>query len=181
KMSHYCNILGKATGLNDLQRTLLFHAAPMHDVGKIGISENILQKPGPLTPKEFELMKSHSIIGAKLLSGNNSKLLKMAKTIALTHHEKWDGSGYPNSLHGDKIPLPGRIAAICDVFDALTSERPYKKAWPADDAFGELYQGKGSHFDPELVDLFLQHIPEIMEIHDRFSPIPLRSHPETIS
>ena len=181
KMSHYCNILGKAAGLNDLQRTLLFHAAPMHDVGKIGISENILQKSGPLTPKEFELIKSHAIIGAKLLSGNNSKLLKMAKTIALTHHEKWDGSGYPNSLHGDKIPLSGRIAAICDVFDALTSERPYKKAWPADDAFGELYQEKGRHFDPELVDLFLQHIPEIMEIHDRFSPVPLTSRPETTS
>ncbi len=181
KMSHYCNILGKAAGLEDLQRTLLFHAAPMHDVGKIGISENILQKPGPLTPKEFELIKSHSIIGAKLLSGNNSKLLKMAKTIALTHHEKWDGSGYPNSLYGDKIPLSGRIAAICDVFDALTSERPYKKAWPADDAFSVLYQEKGRHFDPDLVDLFLQNIPEIMEIHDRFSPFPLRSRPATTS
>ena len=181
KMSHYCNILGKAAGLNDLQKTLLFHAAPMHDVGKIGISEHILQKPGPLTPKEFELMKNHSIIGAKLLSGNNSKLLKMAKTIALTHHEKWDGSGYPNSLHGKSIPLCGRIAAICDVFDALTSERPYKKAWLTDDAFEELDQGKGHHFDPELVDSFLQHIPEIMKIHDRFSPFPLRSRPETTS
>ena len=169
KMSHYCNILSKAAGLNDRQRTLLFHAAPMHDVGKIGISEKILQKSGPLTLEEFELMKSHSIIGAKLLSGNNSRLLEMAKNIALTHHERWDGSGYPNSLHGGNIPLSGRIAAICDVFDALTSERPYKKAWTAEDAFRELHQEKGRHFDPELVDLFLRNIPEIMEIHDRFS------------
>lgn len=169
KMSHYCNIMARAAGLSDQERNLLFHAASMHDVGKIGISEKILQKKGPLTSEEFELMKSHSIIGAKLLSGNESALLEMAKSLALNHHEKWDGSGYPNGLNKEEIPLSGRIAAICDVFDALTSDRPYKKAWSTDDAICELHRGKGRHFDPTLVDLFLKNIPDIMAVQDRFA------------
>ena len=114
----------------------------MHDVGKIGISDNILLKPSKLNPAEFSTMKSHSRIGAELLSGPNSSLLKVAKNIALTHHEKWDGSGYPHGLSGTKIPLAGRIVALCDVFDALTSARPYKDPWPINQAVDELRNGQ---------------------------------------
>jgi putative two-component system response regulator len=169
KMSHYCHILAEAAGMDNEERTLLFHAAPMHDVGKIGISESILQKKGPLTEAEFELMKDHAVIGAKLLSGNSSKLLSMARSVALTHHEKWDGSGYPRALDHEAIPLTGRIAAICDVFDALTSERPYKEAWTNDEAISELKKNKGTHFEPHLVDLFVEKIPEIREVQQRFA------------
>lgn len=169
KMSYFCNILAKTAGLNSTKSTLLFHATPMHDVGKIGISETILQKPGKLSSNEFEIMKTHSFIGAKLLSGNDSPLLKMARTIALTHHERWDGTGYPNGLSREKIPLSGRIAAICDVFDALVSQRPYKNAWPLDTAFAEIKKGRGTHFDPHLVDLFLDNKAQFKNIHSRFS------------
>ncbi len=169
KMSHYCNILARAVGMESEERTLLFHAAPMHDVGKIGISDTILQKKGPLTDTEFEIMKDHAIIGAKLLSGNNSKLLNMARSVALTHHERWDGSGYPRALDGEAIPLPGRIAAICDVFDALTSERPYKEAWTNEEAIAELRKNRGSHFDPRLVDIFVGKMPDIVEVQARFA------------
>ncbi|MCB2181173.1 MAG: HD-GYP domain-containing protein [Desulfobulbaceae bacterium] len=172
KMSHYCDILSRAIGLDTENRELLFHATAMHDVGKIGISETILQKPGKLSSKEFEIMKTHSIIGAKLLSGNNMPLLKMAKKIALTHHERWDGKGYPYGLESQEIPLFGRIAAICDVYDALTSERPYKHAWNSDDAFHEVENGKGNQFDPSLVDLFLSQKSEIVKIQDTFPVNP---------
>jgi len=173
KMSHYCDILSQAAGLSEEERQLIFHATAMHDVGKLGIAESILHKPGRLTEHEFEIMKTHSIIGAKLLSGNDSPLLKMAKGIALTHHERWDGTGYPTGLCQEEIPLPGRIAAICDVFDALTSARPYKKAWHADEAFAEVEKGKGSQFDPELVDLFLARKRDIASIRLRFASPPL--------
>jgi len=169
KMSHYCDILSQAAGLSEEERQLIFHATAMHDVGKLGIAESILHKPGRLTLQEFAIMKSHSIIGAKLLSGNDSPLLKMAKGIALTHHERWDGTGYPTGLSREEIPLPGRIAAICDVFDALTSERPYKQAWNTDQAFSEVEKGKGSQFDPELVDLFLTRKSDIASIRQRFA------------
>lgn len=168
KMSHYCDLISEAVGLNKKERELLFHATSMHDVGKIAIAESILQKPGKLNEHEFEMVKTHSIIGAKLLSGNNSPLLKMARNIALTHHERWDGEGYPNGLSGDEIPLSGRIAAICDVFDALISERPYKKAWHIDDALSEVEKGKGTKFDPELVDIFLSRKSHIAAIQKRF-------------
>ncbi len=168
KMSHYCDILSEAVGLNNEERELLFHATSMHDVGKIAIAEAILQKPGKLDEHEFELIKTHSVIGAKLLSGNDSPLLEMAQSIALNHHERWDGAGYPNGLCGDEIPLSGRIAAICDVFDALTSERPYKKAWRINDALSEVKKGRGTKFDPELVDLFLSRKSHIADIKRRF-------------
>lgn len=169
KMSYFCNILAKMAGVNSTKSTLIFHATPMHDVGKIGISETILQKPGKLSINEFEIMKTHSFIGAKLLSGNDSPLLKMARTVALTHHERWDGSGYPNGLAKEEIPLSGRIAAICDVFDALVSQRPYKKPWPLDIAFDEIKKGRGAHFDPKLVDLFLKNKTQFKDIHTRFT------------
>jgi HD-GYP domain-containing protein (c-di-GMP phosphodiesterase class II) len=172
KMSHYCDILSEAAGLSEEERQLIFHATAMHDVGKLGIAEAILHKPGRLTEQEFAIMKNHSIIGAKLLSGNDSPLLQMAKGIALTHHERWDGTGYPGGLCREEIPLAGRIAAICDVFDALTSERPYKNAWDADQAFSEVEKGKGSQFDPELVDLFLARKRDIATIRQRFAAPP---------
>ena len=171
KMSHYCDILSQAAGLADETRELLFHATAMHDVGKIGISETILQKPGKLSDQEFEIMKTHSIIGAKLLSGNDSPLLKMAKSVALNHHERWDGTGYPNGISHEEIPLTGRIAAICDVFDALTSDRPYKKAWDIDKALSQITREKGTKFDPKLVDLFVDQRESIEEIRNQ-TPLP---------
>ncbi len=173
KMSHYCNIVARAVNMEEEKRILFFHAAPMHDVGKIGISDTILQKKGPLTAAEFSIMKDHAIIGAKLLSGNSSELMSMAKSIALTHHEKWDGSGYPHGLEHEDIPLTGRIAAICDVFDALTSERPYKKAWSNEEAINELQKKRGSHFAPELVDIFVKNIDKIENVQKNLRPASL--------
>jgi len=166
-ISHYCAVLCEALGLSPKAGRILFHAAPMHDVGKIAISDEILFKPGRLDKEEFALMQTHSSIGARLLSGNNSRLLRVARSVALTHHERWDGSGYPHGLAKEKIPLGGRITAICDVFDALTSERPYKKAWSFDAALRELERGRGSHFDPRLVDLFIKNRQRIKGIYQR--------------
>lgn len=174
KMSHYCAILGKTIGIKKHLIDLLFHATPMHDVGKIGISDNILLKPSKLSVAEFSTMKNHSRIGAALLAGPNSSLLTVAKNIALTHHEKWDGSGYPQGLAGTNIPLAGRIVAVCDVFDALTSARPYKDPWPIERAIDELKNGRGSHFDPRLVDAFLHSLPKIKRI---FHEVPAQHFP----
>lgn len=171
KMSHYCATIGRALGIKPELNKLLFHATPMHDVGKIGISDSILLKPGKLTTTEFQLMKKHTSIGAELLSGHNSTLLKVAKNIALTHHERWDGTGYPHGLRNKEIPLPGRIAAVCDVFDALTSSRPYKKAWPFDKASHEIWLGRNAHFDPAVVDAFIKTLPTFKQIyHQKFPP-----------
>ena len=166
-MSHYCAVICEAIGIKKKVAQLLFHATPMHDVGKIGISDKILFKPGKLNQEEFSLMKTHSDIGAKLLSGNNSNLLRVAKSVALTHHEKWDGSGYPGGLKREEIPLAGRIVAICDVFDALTSERPYKKAWSFKRAMQELHMGRGTHFDPQLVNVFIHKLPQIKKVYQQ--------------
>jgi putative two-component system response regulator len=133
----------------------LFLAAPLHDVGKIGIPDSILLKPGRLTLEEFEVMKTHTQIGHQILSGSPSPVLQLAATIALTHHEKWDGSGYPKGLSGSDIPIAGRIVAVADVFDALTHSRPYKNAWPVEEAVSEIAKGSGSHFDPEVVNAFM--------------------------
>jgi putative two-component system response regulator len=134
----------------------LKNAIPMHDVGKIGIPDYILQKPAGLNKKEWEVMKTHCSIGAKILSGSSSELLGTAKVIAYTHHEKWDGSGYPEGLKGSLIPVEGRIAAICDVYDALISKRPYKEPWGKDETREEMERQKGRHFDPFLLDKFFQ-------------------------
>ncbi|MCU0598222.1 MAG: HD-GYP domain-containing protein [Desulfobacterales bacterium] len=168
KVGYYCQILGKAAGIRGDKLKLLYHASPLHDVGKIGIAESILQKPAKLTPHEFEQMKNHSVIGAKLLSGNDSGLLKVARLMALSHHERWDGSGYPFGLSRNQIPLAGRIASICDVFDALTSDRPYKQAWGIDASVAEIEKGRGRHFDPQLLDLFLKSLPAIKEVQHHF-------------
>ena len=168
KVGHYCKILGKAAGIRGNNLKIIYHASPLHDVGKIGIAEAILQKPAKLTHFEFEQMKNHSLIGAKLLSGNNSGLLKAARLMALSHHERWDGSGYPFGLSRDQIPLAARIAAICDVFDALTSDRPYKQAWDIDSSVAEIEKGRGKHFDPHLLDLFLKSLPAIKQVQNHF-------------
>lgn len=168
RMSHYCRLIARKKGLDDYTSELLRVASPMHDVGKIGIPDNILLKPGRLTPEEFQIMKQHAEIGYRILTGSDSQLLKMAAIIARSHHEKWDGSGYPQGLQAEDIPLEGRIAAVADVFDALTSARPYKAAWPLEDAVSLLRDGRGKHFDPELVELFLGSMDEVLDIRARF-------------
>jgi len=172
RMSHFSRILGLAAGMTELDADDLLHAAPMHDVGKIGIPDRILQKPGPLDPDEWKIMQSHAAIGAEIIGEHPNGMLALARNIALTHHEKWDGSGYPKGLKGEEIPLEGRITAIADVFDALTSVRPYKKAWTEEEALDFLVQQKGKHFDPALVDLFLGQMPAIRAIRQRWAEEP---------
>jgi putative two-component system response regulator len=169
RMSHFSRILGIAAGLNEVEADDLLHAAPMHDVGKIGIPDRILQKPGPLDPDEWKVMQSHVTIGAEIIGEHESGMLALASQIALTHHEKYDGSGYPNGLRGEEIPLAGRIVAIADVFDALTSKRPYKKAWTEPEALDFLREQKGRHFDPALVDLFIEQMPAVRAVQQRWA------------
>ncbi len=147
---------------------MIKEATPMHDLGKIGIPDKILLKPGKLDPDEWEIMKTHATMGAEILSGSKSDILNLAETIALTHHEKWDGSGYPKGLKGEEIPQVGRIVAICDVFDALTSIRPYKRAWSFEDALAHIKKQRDYHFDPEMTPLFLDMVPEILEIREQY-------------
>ena len=173
RMSNYSAALARATQLPEEQCDLILQASPMHDVGKIGIRDNILLKPGKLEGDERVNMKTHVEIGVSILSGGDSKIIQLAQEIAATHHEKYDGTGYPNGLKGEEISIPGRIVPICDVFDALTSVRPYKKAWTVEDAVDLLKQEKGKHFDPDLVDRFISILPEILEIRERYSETPL--------
>ncbi len=147
--------IAQALGLPEPEVALLHHAAQLHDVGKIGISDSILLKPGKLTAEEFEQIKSHTVIGAQILSGSAFDLLQRAEQIALAHHERWDGGGYPQGLAGQAIPIGGRIVALADVLDALTNERPYKRAWTLDEACEEIKQQRARQFDPEVVDAFL--------------------------
>ena len=169
RLSKYCSIIGRSYGLLKGANWLLYHAVPMHDVGKLGIADSILIKKGSLTPKEYEIIKGHCEMGGDLLKGGNSKLLKIARAVALTHHEHWDGSGYPKGMPGKKIPLAGRIVAICDVFDALTSQRPYKEAWKFEEAVKEIQRLNNTFFDPQIVKLFIQNLSEIRKIYDQFS------------
>ncbi len=175
RMSQYSVCLGKAAGMGEEEAEMLLNASPMHDIGKIGISDRILQKPGKLDASEYQIMKKHAEIGADILSGHPSPLMQMAATIALTHHEKWDGSGYPQGLAGEGIPLVGRVVALCDVFDALTSNRPYKKAWSSENALGYIAENSASHFDPCLVKTFESIVPEILAIRERHAEQNTRS------
>ncbi len=168
RISGYCALVAQALGLSPEECSRIERASPMHDVGKIGIPDAILLKPGKLTPEEWEVMKTHTTVGSSLLSGSQSPLMQLAEIIALTHHEKWNGSGYPNGLAGDDIPLVGRIVAICDVFDALISERPYKKAWEVERALEVLKSDSGSHFDPDCVAAFFQVLPDILRVKEEF-------------
>ncbi|MBF0632630.1 MAG: response regulator [Magnetococcales bacterium] len=155
RMSQYSFLLARAYGMNQEEAILLKHAASMHDLGKIGIPDHILLKPARLTEAEFNIMKRHTKIGEKIIGNKDIKLLEFARIIAKTHHEKWNGTGYPRGLSGNQIPIEGRIVSIADVFDALTSERPYKKAWTKQEALDEIKKNRGIQFDPDLVDLFL--------------------------
>lgn len=169
RMSVYSKLLAQQIGLPDKECELILNASPMHDIGKIGIPDRILLKEGKLTDEEWEVMKTHSEIGAKLLSGSASELMQLAETIALTHQERWDGSGYPQELKGTAIPLVGRVVAVADVFDALTSERPYKRAWTVEEATQEIIAKNGILFDPELVIAFREILPQFMVIKEKYS------------
>lgn len=169
RMSHYSRILALAAGLGEARAEEIMNAAPMHDIGKIGIPDAVLLKAGPLDETERSIMQEHVRMGAEILGEHDSPLLRMARSIALAHHEKYDGSGYPAGLAGEAIPIEARIVAIADVFDALTSVRPYKKAWTVDDAIALLQREKGRHFDPVLVDLFIDQLAAILEIKERYA------------
>ena len=169
RMSHYARLLAMAAGLDEQAVDDVFIAAPMHDIGKIGIPDHILQKPGRLTPDEWEVMQTHPGIGAHIIGRHDSGMLAVAHDVALAHHEKWDGSGYPNKLCGEQIPLAGRIVAVADVFDALTSVRPYKPAWKLEDACAWMREQRGGHFEPRLVDLFLDQLPEILQVKETWA------------
>ena len=164
RMAAYSRALASAAGWSDEMAELMELAAPMHDTGKIGIPDEILKAPRKLTPEEWVIMKQHTQIGADILNKSDSKLINLASEIALSHHEKWDGSGYPNNLVGEAIPESGRIVAITDVFDALSMKRPYKDAWPLENVIEEIVKSSGSAFDPRLVDIFQQIFPQILEI-----------------
>jgi putative two-component system response regulator len=164
RISHISAALARAAGLPNDQREIIMSASPMHDIGKIGIPDSILLKQGKLDAEEWEVMKTHTSIGAELLSGHDSVLMSAAASIALTHHERWDGNGYPRGLQAEAIPMEGRIVALADVFDALLSERPYKKAWPMDAALQEIDALAGKAFDPALVDALHRGLPEILDL-----------------
>ncbi len=154
-------LLAHALELPEETVELIRHAAPLHDIGQVAVSDRILVKPGKLTPDEFEAMKLHTTVGGEILGRSRSKLLQMSEEIALTHHEWWDGSGYPAGLKGEEIPLSGRIVAVADVFDALAGRRPYKLPWPVDRALAEIQRLRGRQFDPQLVDVFPAVVPEL--------------------
>lgn len=171
RVGHYCALLARGLGLPARDVECILHASPMHDVGKIGVPDAILLKPGALTPEEREIVNHHTIMGARILGGSVSELLQVGEVIALSHHERWDGAGYPNGLAGDTIPLYGRICAVADVFDALTSKRPYKEPFTNEKTYEILREGRGTHFDPQILDLFFVHLPEVCAIQKRFSDL----------
>ena len=168
RMCLYCELLARHAGLSEKRCELIRIASPMHDIGKIGTPDAILMKKGRLSPEEFETMKQHAEVGYRILSGSSSEMLQMAADIARTHHEKWDGSGYPAGLVGEEIPIEGRICAIADVFDALTSKRCYKDAFTVERAKEIMEEGRNKHFDPDLLDLFWKHVDEVLVIKSNY-------------
>ncbi len=156
RVGDLCRDIAIEIDIDPADAELIGFAARLHDIGKIGLADDILLKPGKLTEAELEVMRRHTTVGSELLAGADSRILSIAQTIALTHHERWDGSGYPSGLKGDQIPIPGRICAVADVFDSLTHERPYKSAWPVHEAIGEILRCRGTHFDPAIVDAFMR-------------------------
>jgi putative two-component system response regulator len=167
-MAHYTRLIARELGLGDEEQDVLLQAAPLHDLGKIGIPDAILLKPGPLSAEERTVMQTHATIGWQILGSHTSPILRAGAEIAHSHHEKFDGSGYPRKLAGERIPLHGRIVAVADVFDALTSVRPYKAAWPVEEAKSYLRSQAGAHFDPKCVAGLLNRwdeVEEIMRIH----------------
>ena len=168
RMSRYSAAVARRMGMGESTIETILYAAPMHDLGKIGIPDLILVKPAMLDPMEWEIMKQHTVIGAKILKGSDAEFIRLGEIIALSHHEKWDGSGYPNSLKGIEIPIAGRITAIADVFDALTSKRPYKEPFSVEKSLAIISEGRGSHFDPDVVDAFFAIQDEILTIKKQY-------------
>lgn len=168
RMSHYSQLIARELQLAESDQELLLDAAAMHDIGKVAIPDRVLLKPGKLDAEELELMQRHAALGYELLSGSTSPLLQAGAAIALGHHEKFDGSGYPQGLKGEAIPIFSRIVAVADVFDALSSDRPYKGAWPIEAAADYLRTNRGGHFDPNCVDAFLNAWPQVLAIRERF-------------
>jgi len=166
RMSRVSEAIARGAGLDEKTCELILYSSTMHDVGKIGIPDRVLLKPGKLDAEEWEIMKTHANIGAKIIGEYPADIFWMAGSIAASHHEKWDGSGYPKGLKGDAIPIAARIAAISDVFDALLSSRPYKDPWPLDKALALMKENSGTHFDPVLLDVFFDCLDEIIEIRD---------------
>jgi HD-GYP domain-containing protein (c-di-GMP phosphodiesterase class II) len=167
RMSQLCSRLALAAGATPMEAELLLQAAPMHDVGKIAIPDRILRKPGKLDAEEWEIMKTHAAVGAELLAGSRSPVVQLGEVIALTHHERWDGKGYPRGLRREEIPFHARVTAVCDVFDALISDRPYKQAWTVDQALEEIQRDSGAHFEPRLAEAFTEVFPDIVAIVER--------------
>ena len=168
RMSHFAQVLALALGFSPAWAEDLLNAAPMHDVGKIGIPDAVLRKPGPLDADEWTVMRRHPQIGAEIIGEHAGGVLHLAHTIALTHHEKWDGSGYPKGLAGTGIPVASRIIALADVFDALTARRPYKEPWSIDDTLAHLRAQAGKHFDPDMVEVFIAQLPQLLVIKERW-------------
>lgn len=183
RVSNYCALIAKKVGLPDDKCEEILNTSPMHDIGKIGIPDIILLKPGSLTPDEWKIMKTHAYIGYTILNGIKSDIMNTAATIAYTHHEKWNGEGYPRGLKKEEIPLEGRICAIADVFDALTSKRVYKDAFSVEKAVDILKEGRASHFDPDLLDLFIDALDEVVEIKEKYQDTDedLLQHEERIT
>jgi putative two-component system response regulator len=169
RMAHFSQLIARELGMSVADQELLLEAAPMHDIGKVGIADKILLKPGRLDTDEFTIMKRHAMIGYELLKGSSSRVLQVGAEIAKGHHEKFDGSGYPNGIKGTDIPIFSRIVAVADVFDALTSERPYKKAWTIEAAVDFLNDGSGTHFDPDCVKAFLNAWEDVMSVRERYT------------
>jgi len=168
RMSRYSAVVARRMGLTEETVATILYAAPMHDLGKVGIPDKILLKPAMLDSAEWEIMKTHTVIGAKILEGSDAEFIKLGEIIARSHHEKWDGSGYPDGLNGKKIPISGRITAIADVFDALTSKRPYKDPFSVEDSLVIIKAGRGNHFDPDVVDAFFAIQDEILAIKKKY-------------
>ncbi|HRP75865.1 MAG TPA: response regulator [Rhodocyclaceae bacterium] len=168
RMARYSALIAERLGMSRAEVDNILQAAPMHDVGKLGIPDYILLKPGRLNPEEREIMKQHAMIGHDILKDSASLVVQLGASIALSHHEKYDGTGYPGGLAGERIPIEGRIVAVADVFDAITSERPYKRSWPIDEAVAFLREGRGTHFDPVCVDTFFDSLDEVLRIREQF-------------
>jgi putative two-component system response regulator len=173
RVASVCRLMAEGLGFDEGFCRMIYLAAPLHDVGKIGIRDAVLGKPGRLTPDEMDEIREHVNLGVRILEDGASELLRIAESIVAGHHEKWDGSGYPRGLKGEAIPIAARIAAVADVFDALCSERPYKKAWPPEAAYAEIIKGSGSHFDPGCVEVFCRKWPEILSIARAIGDVPV--------
>ena len=171
RVSHFARLLAEKLGHDREFCEMIFWSSPMHDIGKLGIPDSILQKPGPLTPEERSIMERHTIIGALVMKDSEVKIISQSRIVALTHHEKYDGTGYPQKLKGTEIPLEGRIIALADVFDAISSKRVYREPMPEEKVLAIIREGAGKHFDPELVEIFLSCLAEVNEIKVKYADL----------